>query len=267
MDLSIVIINYNTYELTKQCIQSVYRSTVGLEYEVVLVDNASIEVDPDVFLINFPRLKLIKSEVNLGFAGGNNLGISECKGRFILLLNSDTIVKDDSIIKAFAFLNQSPEIGVVSSRLVFPDGRHQSAAQRFPSIKYTLFELLRLQKIFSKAYRGRFMLGSFFDNRQTVEVDWVWGTFFMFRKEILDKLPGNRLNEDFFMYCEDMQWCWDIKKLGYKIYLYAEAEVVHIMGGSSGNKTAMNNGNRIIFLNKNYSAIERMIITALEKVL
>lgn len=267
MDLSIVIINYNTYELTKQCIESVYKNTFDIDYEIILVDNASKEVDASVFLKLFPGLKLIKSDVNLGFAGGNNLGISASEGRVILLLNSDTIVKDDSIVKAFRFIEKTPQAGAISSRLVFPDGRHQSAAQRFPSIKYSIAELFRIQKLMSKSNSGKFMLGAFFDNDETVEVDWIWGTFFMIRRNVLNKLPGGKLNDDFFMYCEDMQWCWDIRKLGYKIYLFADAEVVHLMGGSSGNKNSMNNKNRIEFLNNNYNKYISKIIVVLESFL
>src|SRR5690606_31668768 len=124
------------------------------------------------------------------------------------------------------------EAGVVSARLVYPDGRHQSVAQRFPSVKYQLAELLRLQKLMPRKQAGRFLLGPFFDHKENVKADWVWGAYFFFRAAILKQLPGGKLDDSFFMYNEDIQWCLDIRRLGYEVHFCAETEVVHIMEGS-----------------------------------
>ena len=265
MDVSIIIINYNTVDLTLQCLQSIYQHSEGMEYEVIVVDNASTETEPSVFREAFPKIKLIAGKTNLGFAGGNNLGIKHASGQYILLLNSDTVLKNNAILAAFQYMEKQPNAGVVSARLVYPDGRHQSAAQRFPSIKYQLIELLRLQKFLSKRRAGKLLLGSFFDHTETVKADWVWGTFFMVRQDILAKLPGGKLDETYFMYCEDMQWCMDIRKLGYEIHFFAGAEVVHLMGGSSGKKNEMMLQNGELFLQRNYSPLQIKWIKRLEK--
>jgi GT2 family glycosyltransferase len=184
-----------------------------------------------------------------------------------LLLNSDTYLKENSILTTFKYLETRPKVGVVSARLIFPDGRYQSVAQRFPSPKYLLMELLRLQKFLPKKQAGKLLLGAFFNHDENTEVDWVWGAYFMFRKEILDRLPEKKLDDSYFMYFEDMQWCMDIKKLGYQIHYYADAEVVHIMGGSSGSKTKLMEQYEPVFLKRNYSKVEVWLIQKLKKML
>jgi GT2 family glycosyltransferase len=267
VQVSIVIINYNTFSLTCACIESIIKYTKGVSFEIILVDNASVETNPSVFTDMFPVIRLVSSEENLGFAGGNNLGVSVSNGEVILLLNSDTYLIDDAISKSYNYLKSNEKVGVVSSRLTYVQGGNQSPAQRFPSIRYYLIELLRLQKLMPAAVKEKLLLGAFFDHSSTVEADWVWGTFFMFRREILDKLPNNKLNDDFFMYCEDIQWCWDIRKLGYQVHYFSDASVVHIMGGSSGKKNVLNTDNREVFLRKNYSPLHYKAIVLLEKLL
>ena len=263
-DISIIIINYNTFQLTNQCINSVYKYTKEINYEVILIDNGSTECDPDIFVQNFPNINLIKSKNNLGFSKGNNLGIEKATGKIILLLNSDTQLKENSIKTVFDYLVNHEKVGAASCRLIFPDGKYQSVCQRFPSIKYQLFELLRLHKLFTKRKAGRILLGSFFDYNENVTVDWIWGAFFMFRATIIQDLPEMKLNEDFFMYGEDIQWCWDINKLGYEIHYCSNAEIIHYMGGSSGNKNYLIEKNNSIFLKKNYFFIHRVFIKWLE---
>ena len=127
MKVSVIIINYNTRQLTSDCIQSVIKYTAGSTYEIILVDNASSECDPEIFSAQFPSIKLIKSTINGGFAYGNNLGIEQAVGEYILLLNSDTILQEDSIGKTVAAMEMHPEAGVLGCRMVFPDGTLQEA--------------------------------------------------------------------------------------------------------------------------------------------
>src|SRR5689334_20904410 len=122
MDASVVIINYNTFDLTSNCIRSVIQYTTGGSYEIILVDNASTERDARDFLKEFPQLRLIKSEVNGGFAHGNNLGVEIAKGEYILLLNSDTVLREDSIFKCLNFMKEGQNIGVAGCRMIFPGG-------------------------------------------------------------------------------------------------------------------------------------------------
>ncbi|TGD82985.1 glycosyltransferase family 2 protein [Hymenobacter wooponensis] len=267
IDVSVVVINYNTYALTRQCIASVYANTRNISIEVILVDNASTQINPSLFKDEFPELILVQSVENVGFAGGNNLGIQRATGRYILLLNSDTYLKDNAIHKVFDYMERTPAAGVVSARLVYPDGQHQAVAQRFPSVFVPLAEILRLQKLVPKSISGEILLGAFFDHQKTVKADWVWGAFFMFSASILNQLPGQKLDDKFFMYYEDMQWCWDIKKLGYEIHFFADAEVVHLMGGSSGAKNEMMLKNEQIFMKSNYGYLHRVMIRLVNKLL
>jgi GT2 family glycosyltransferase len=203
VEVSIVIINYNTFHLTMDCIQSIYSIATGLHYEIILVDNNSSDFDVLNFKTRFPQAKLIQSPTNVGFAKGTNLGISVANGEYILLLNSDTLLKNDVPKILHSFLVLHPRVAAVSGRLEYPDGKVQHNCQRFPSIKYQLFELLRLQKLLPKKWGGRILFGSFFDYESVAYPDWIWGTCFMFRKKLLDELPNSKLADDFFMYGED----------------------------------------------------------------
>lgn len=245
--LSIIIVNYNTFALTCKCIESIYQHTTHISFEIILVDNASSEVNPDKFLDSFPDIKLLKSSTNLGFAKGNNLGILHAQGQLILLVNSDTELKNNACKVLADYLQVHDDVGVVTCKLVYPDGRVQNNCQRFPHWKISLLELLRVQKIF-KRWGQKKLLGPFFRYDELVVPDWVWGTFFMFRKKDLAAFPNKLLPDDFFMYGEDMQWCMEFKKQGLKIVYLPDGLVLHHLGGSSANsKKMMAENNKVLF--------------------
>ncbi|MFM7511524.1 MAG: glycosyltransferase family 2 protein [Bacteroidota bacterium] len=232
--VSVIIINYNTFQLTVDCIQSVLLHTKKVPVEIILVDNASVEKDPRMFLDLFPSIKLICSEKNLGFAGGNNVGLQAAKGDFVLLLNSDTYLLEDSISLSVAAMQQQSQIGVLGCRQVFPDGALQFSARRFRSITWEIFDLFRfLLFLLPPATRGIKMLGQYFKHDQSTEVDWVNGAFFMIRRSALAQLPGHKLDERFFMYGEDVLWCEQFKELGFSIYFLASTTIVHIASAST----------------------------------
>ena len=134
-------------------------------------------------------------------------------------------------------------------------------------MKYQMIELFRLQKLLSKSKAGKLLLGAFFDHNENTKVDWVWGAFFLFRKEILNLLPENKLDDTYFMYFEDVQWCMDIIKLGYEIHYFAETKIIHKMGGSSGKKNEMMLRNGQIFMQKNYTPFEQKLIKKINQYL
>jgi GT2 family glycosyltransferase len=235
--VSVIIINYNTFSLTAACIRSVYLHTKSVSFEVVLVDNASVECDADSFLQEFPQLKLIKSPVNAGFAAGNNLGIAAASGSHYLLLNSDTLLTEDSIGKAYYFLQSQPSAGVVGCRQVYPDGRIQFVARKFRSIQWELLDIFRfISYRMSYEKRSQLMLGQYFKNDLTCEADWVNGAFFMMPATIVRELPGQQLDERFFMYGEDVLWCEQIKQLGYRVFFFADTTIIHIASASTAFK-------------------------------
>ena len=226
-ELSIIILNYNAFDLTKKCIKSVIDHTENVDKEIILVDNGSKECDPDLFKQTFPEIELVKSPENLGFARGNNLGVERTTGEYILLLNNDTEIRDDSIKLCLEKIKSDKSIGALSASMVFENGEMQHIANRFPSIKLELIELFRIHKVLSAETRGKLLLGFFFDHKSEIEADWIWGTFFMIRKDIIARMSGRRLRDDFFVYFEDVVWCYDIKKMGCRILYYPCGEVVH----------------------------------------
>jgi len=229
--VSVIILNYNTFDITAHCIESIYHLTEGIEFEVILVDQASEDEDPEKFRKMFPDIRLIKNTVNGGFSRGNNLGIAEAGGEYILLLNSDTILINNAVKLARQKMESDGSIGVLSAMLITASGELQYPAERFPSLGSELREFFRMNKHLSEEKRSERFLGGAFDHMTGREADWVWGAFFMIRREVIDRLGGS-LPDEYFMYAEDMDWCWKIKKLGYKIWYDAEPKVTHLGGGS-----------------------------------
>ena len=218
MLLSIIIINYNTFTLTSNCIASVQEALRDVDYEVILVDNASIECDPQLFLARFPTIKLVISPVNTGFAGGNNLGIQYASGEYILLLNSDTELINNAPKICLDHILEHKDVGIVTAQLRYPDGKIQYNCRRFRTITWELLEIFPVWRFLPKAKQEKLMLHHYFDHKSFADCDWVWGTFMLFPKFIIEQLPQKKLSEDFFMYCEDVLWCWEFKQLGYAVH-------------------------------------------------
>ncbi len=241
MDVSVVILNYNTFGLTSRCIRSVLEYTKGVSVEIILVDNGSTECDPEKFVVEFPSVNLIRNPVNEGFAKGNNTGINKASGDFILLLNSDTELHEDAISACYQQLKQRSDIGIVTCRLIYPDGAVQKQCQRFPSLCREFMLTTRLIRLIPAGVRSGIFRGQWFDHLTPCEPDWVWGAFFMFRKKDLAIFPSSRLPETFFMYGEDLEWCWNFNRKGLGCYYCADVSVIHHLGKSSAarNTSAM----------------------------
>jgi GT2 family glycosyltransferase len=231
---SIIIINYNTFQLTVDCVRSIHEQTNrATTYEIILVDNGSTECSADRFLEHFPDVRLIKSPVNLGFAKGNNLGIAHASGEFILLLNSDTVLLNDAVSIAIDAMRSDSQIGVLSGQLQYPNGEHQAVAGVFPSLFREIKELLRFTRFYKGERRAHYYLNDLWNYNQAVDADWVWGAFFLFRKTDLEKFPNGKLHDNFFMYFEDVQWCYYFKnKLNKRIHYSPEPKLLHYIGRS-----------------------------------
>lgn len=261
MDVSVIIINYNTYQLTSEAIASIQAHTRGVSYEIILVDNNSTECNPQLFLDRFgSSIILIRNSDNSGFAKGNNLGIKQAKGETILLFNSDAACMNDALTITYNVLASESQVGVTTSRLEFPDGTIQNQCGRFPSVLLQLFELLRLQKLVGRAQAGRILQGGFFDHQSELEPDWVWGTYFHFKRQLLVKLPNGQLPDDFFMYAEDLEWSFAIRKLGYSIRYVPAARVLHHFSQSTRKEKKLNQQRMILqnedtFLRREYGPL------------
>jgi len=266
--ISIIILNYNTFDLTCQCIESIYEYTKNVDFEIIIVDNASTMDEPDNFLELFPKIKLVKNTENRGFAGGCNDGIKVAKGDTILLLNSDTKLLNDAISITYDFLNTHPNVGIVTCRLENEDGSPQNNCYHFPSISKTLIELLRLQKFFPKSNFKKTLYGYFFDYDIIAYPDYIWGAFFMFPRKLLDIFPNQLLPETFWMYFEDMEWCWLARQAGYEVVFVPDGIVLHY-GGKNHNPKAlkMMNDNFNQFLKLYYNKMHSWTIIRLLKIL
>jgi GT2 family glycosyltransferase len=162
------------------------------------------------------------------------MGIEQSLGDLILLLNSDTILREDSISKAVSFYKEQDNAGVAGCRMTYPDGQVQYTARRFRSIGWELLDLFRfIPYLLPYEKRAGEMLGKYFRHDRDIECDWLNGAFFLFKKDILGQLPGKKLDDRFFMYGEDQLWCEQIKSLGYRNIFYAGTTIIHISSGST----------------------------------
>lgn len=270
MKLSIIIVNYKTYNLTKQTIDSVLAERVNFEYEIILVDNASqdgsIEQLQEDFkeYIELGRLKVIINPDNVGFSKGNNVGIRITKGEYILLLNSDTYLGDQCLTRCMNYIEVHQDIGALGCKVVLPDGTLDHACKRgFPTPKASLYYLLKLHKLDAKKY-GIYD-AHHLDEDEIGEVDCLMGAFMLMPRKAIDEV--GMLDEDFFMYGEDIDLCYRIKQGGYKIMYYPEAMIIHYKGGSSKKrrtKVIYNFHNAMwIFYKKHYKNVYNFGVTSL----
>lgn len=222
--VSLVILSYNTAQYLSECLSSVYQNVLGVVFEVVVVDNNSTDTSIHTVKTRFPKVKLIESRENLGFAKGVNKGVEHAKGDWVLLLNSDTRIHRDSLSELLGFAEKTPEAVIVGGRLKNKDGTTSSSYSSF----YTplrVFTLLFLPKKNEK------------DSRQPREVDWVSGGFALIKKDVFEEIGG--FDPHFFMYIEDMELCYRLKKRGYKVYYDPKAAVDHVGQGSSNRTFAI----------------------------
>lgn len=232
IDLSIVIVNWNAKELLRRCLESMYEGTRGIAFEVLVVDNASRDGSPQMVRHSFPQVRFIGNEENAGFARACNQGLRRARGRYIVLLNPDTWLPDDALGQMVAFLDEHPNIGVLGPRIVDPDGIvDPRCARRYPSLRSELFEKLRLDRRFPRSRLFGDYLMTYWDHKDSREVDALSGACMMIRPEVVEGV--GLLDEDFFIYGEDVEYCYRIKKTGWQVLFYAKSTVVHLGAQSS----------------------------------
>lgn len=265
MDLSIIIVNYNTKELLKQTIESVINTTAqAVKYEIIVSDNGSKDGSGEMMKSCFPHIRFIENNANLGFSKANNVAIKESSGRYVLLLNSDTVVKENCLEKCVLYIDEHSEIGVLGCKIVLPDGKLDHACKRgYPTPEASLYYMLKLHKLFPASKKfGAYNLGYLPEN-EINEVDSLVGAFMMVKREAIEKV--GLLDENFFMYGEDIDWCYRIKEAGWKVMYYPEVEIIHYKGASSKKKRAKTiyefHRAMYLFYNKHYVHKYNFIIT------
>jgi len=232
IDLSIIIVNYNVKEFIQNLLESIKSASKGLKTEVIIVDNASDDGSIDLIRHKYPEVTLIENSRNLGFSRANNLGLKIARGKYLLLLNPDTLVKEDTFEKMILFFESTPDAGMAGCKLLNTDGTLQLACRRgFPGPWASFTKVTGLSTLFPRSpLFARYNL-TFLDENQTYAVDAISGAFMMIRREVYDKTGG--LDETFFMYGEDLDLCYRVNKAGFKVYYVHTTEIIHYKGEST----------------------------------
>jgi N-acetylglucosaminyl-diphospho-decaprenol L-rhamnosyltransferase len=229
--LSIIIVNWNTADLLRQCLDSFYREASESGIEIIVVDNASSDGSVTMVEEAFPEVVLICNPRNLGFARANNQALRVARGAYVLLLNSDTIIKQGGLWEAWlAFMDSHPYAGASGCRLIYPDGSHQVGDAGFrPDPTTTCNYALFLTHLSPSRFNGLFL--SYRKLSAPLEVDWVCGAALLVRASILDQV--GLLDEKHFMYAEDVEWGCRIKSQGFAVYYLPHLEIIHLQGAST----------------------------------
>ena len=246
MDLSIIILNYKQKGLVKQCLKGIISAQPQLDYELIVVDNNSgdgslamvkemfkpktskFEHQPKLPIANplkIPPIKTVQAKGNDGFAVGNNLGIKQASGSYIMIINPDVAVVPQALEKMVAFMNENQDVGMIGPKLINPDGSVQYSCRRFPRFLTPLYRRTFFGKLsFGKAAVGDYLMKDF-DHEKNKEVDWLFGACLLIRKSVLDSV--GLLDERFFMYFEDLDLCRRFWQTGHKVKYYPSVEMVH----------------------------------------
>ena len=232
MDLSVIIVNYNVKYFLEQCLHSVIKSIEGLHGEIIVVDNNSVDGSTQMLNDKFPKVKLIANKKNLGFSKANNQGIKKASGKYILILNPDTILQEDTLRKCFDFMESHPNAGSLGVKMIDGKGNFLPESKRsLPTPSVAFFKIFGLASLFprSKTF-GRYHLG-YLDKDQVHKVEILPGAFMFIRKSVLDQIGF--LDETFFMYGEDIDLSYRITQAGYDNYYFPETTIIHYKGEST----------------------------------
>lgn len=268
IDLSVIIVNYNVKAFLEQCLMAIERAKHDLNIEIFVVDNASVDGSQAMVKKRFPYVHLIENKKNIGFSKANNQALKLINGKYILILNPDTLIQEDTLIILKNFLDTHPNAGAVGCKLINPDGSFQIASRRgLPTPWVAFTRIFGLSKIFPKSRLfGKYNM-TYLGSNVKSEVDVLPGSLMFMRKDILDKI--GYFNEDYFMYGEDIDLCYRIKKEGWKIFYIPTTKAIHYKGESTkkGEISFVSNfySAMLIFTNKHfkshYSIFLRTILT------
>lgn len=231
MDVSIIVVNWNTKSLLRDCLASVYEHSRDINFEIIVVDNASTDGSKEMIKDDFPKVVLIENNKNRGFAAANNQGVDVAKGRYVLLLNSDTIVLGNCIANIMSFADTQPRAGVIGCRVLNSDRTLQPTCFMFPSVLNLFLSSSYLYKLFPKnRFFGRERM-TWWNANDVREVDIIKGCFMLIRREAIEQV--GRMDENFFMYAEETDWCYRFKKSGWKVMFAPVGEIIHYGGQST----------------------------------
>ena len=224
--MSIIIVSWNTKEFLIPCVRSVFEKGQEMDWEVIVVDNGSRDGSREEVKKVFPFTHLIENQKNLGFAKAVNQGLQKASGRYVLLLNPDTQVKGEAIEGLISFMEAHPRVGISGAQLLNSDGSKQNSIANFPSLATELLNKSLLRWLFPKTFPGKER-----DYPEPIEVDSVIGACMMVRRDALNQV--GLLDEDYFLFLEETDWCYRMKRAGWKVYHVPQAQVYHFQGKSA----------------------------------
>jgi len=237
-DCSVIILSYNTKKITEKCLRSLKeavsyaKKTMGYNVETIVVENGSIDGSLKMIKEKYPWVRLIVAKENTGFARGNNLGMKKSNGSYILLINSDTFVRRETIVSAIDYMREHPSCDVLGCQLTFKDGSFQASAGYLPNLANVFYWMLGIDKI---PALGNLLMPfhpnnpNFFARER--EVLWITGAFMFLKRRVFEETKG--FDEKYFMYAEEVEWCKRITKKGFKIYFTPGFSVIHLKAASS----------------------------------
>jgi GT2 family glycosyltransferase len=226
--LSIIIVNWNTRDMLARCLASIYQHPPHVPFEVVVVDNASSDGSAAMVRERFPQVRLIENQENVGFARANNQAIQESSGEYLLLFNSDAFVMDDSLSRMVEFIETHPRVGAVGPKLLNPDGSFQASYADFPTLWSEFLLISGLTRFIIGPYAPSPSPSS---SEAAISVDWVAGAALLVRRSVIEQI--GLMDERFFLYSEETEWCWRIWQAGWEVWYLPDAHIVHMGGGSS----------------------------------
>ncbi len=239
-DISIIILSWNVRDLLRACLTSLVRSDDTAQrrhaMEVIVVDAASSDGSAEMVRAEFPQVKLIASDENLGYSRGNNAGLRAAAGRYILILNPDAEVVGEALAQMVAYMDDHPQAGLLGPQLLYPDQTVQSTRRRFPTLATGFFESTWLQPLVPRSMLDRYYARDLPDDAIS-EVDWVVGAAMLVRREAHEQVGG--LDEGFFMYSEELDWCRRMQAAGWKVVYFPLARIIHHEAKSSAQVPAV----------------------------
>lgn len=231
MTFSFIIVNWNVRELLEKCLLSIAKFSSHFNYEVIVADNASMDGSVWMMRERFPQINLIANTKNVGFAAGVNQGIKQARGEYIVLLNPDVEIKESTLEKLLDEFKNYADSGIVGGKIKNEDGSIQPSVRAYPDIWSHILITLKFQHILKSRAIGRYMAEDFnYDKRQ--EVDQVMGAFFAIRRKVIEQI--GLMDERFFLWFEEVDFCKRVKTSGWKIIYTPESEVIHLGGKSFG---------------------------------
>ena len=231
MDLTVIILNWNTRDDLRVCLGSIFEQEFRHSVEVIVADNASEDDSREMVRREFPKARLVVHPENLGFCAGNNRAIPPNPGRYVLFLNADTRVTPCALDTLIEFADSTPDAGIIGPKLLNADGSLQYSCRRFPNLAAGFFRNTPLGRLFPKNRFTQDYLMSDWDHASVRDVDWVSGAALLVRRETLEQIGG--FDEGFYMYCEDVDLCYRAHEAGWRVVYFPDSVIYHIIGRSS----------------------------------